>query len=56
MVTFLLLLCVIATTISLFTVVYGTIHNKKEAVFASTVMALSTIAFLIVLAQSGWLS
>ena len=30
MVTFLLLLCVIATTISLFAVVYGTIHNKKR--------------------------
>lgn len=56
MTVFLLLLCVIATTISLFTVVYGAIHNKKEAVFAGTVIALSTIAFLIVLAQSGWLS
>lgn len=56
MVTFLLFLCIIATTISLFAVGYGTIHNKKEAVFVGGSMALVTILFLIVLAQSGWLS
>ena len=56
MVTFLLFLCFLGTGIGLLAVLYGTVHNKKEAIIAGMVMALSTIAFLIVLAQSGWLS
>ena len=56
MTVFLLFLCFFGTGIGLLAVLYGTAHNKKEAIFAGMVMALSTILFLIVLAQSGWLS
>ena len=56
MVTFLLFLCVLGTGIGLLAALYGTVHNKKEAIFAGMVMALSTIAFLIILAQLGLLS
>lgn len=56
MVTFLLLLCIIVTTISLWAVLYGTTHNKKEATFAGGASALATILFLIILVWSGWLS
>ena len=53
---FLLFLCFFGTGVGLLAALYGTIHNKKEAIFAGMVMALSTILFLIALAQSGWLS
>lgn len=56
MTVFLLFLCFFGTGIGLLAALYGTVHNKKEAIFAGMVMALSTILFLIILAQSGWLS
>lgn len=56
MVTFLLLLCFFGTGIGLLAAVYGVLYNKKEAILAGMTFALFTIAFLIVLAQSGWLS
>ena len=56
MTVFLLFLCFFGTGIGLLVAIYGTIHNKKEAIFAGMVMAISTIAFLIILAQLGLLS
>ena len=53
---FLSFLCIIGTTIGLWAALQGAIHDKKEAIFAGIATALTMILFLVILAQSGWLS